>query len=172
MRIFMIGPGGVGKSTVGKILAKNLGYQLIDLDEIFWSKKENKYLHTNFVYEKYCTDNSKLFYELLNTSENNCVFALSSGFLVYKDLANLHKKTITKEGISVLLLPSPDIIVSRKIIISRQMNRGLKLENGREGQKVNERFYKYQRTGDIKMYSHDAPEIIAKDIEEKLVKYI
>lgn len=33
MRIFLIGPGGVGKSTTGNILAELIGYNFIDLDQ-------------------------------------------------------------------------------------------------------------------------------------------
>lgn len=38
MKIFLIGPGGVGKTTCGAILANSLGYNFIDLDTEFASE--------------------------------------------------------------------------------------------------------------------------------------
>ncbi|CAI1622383.1 shikimate kinase [Serratia quinivorans] len=40
--IFLIGPGGAGKSTVGKILSATPGYNLIDLDDEFCERIMNK----------------------------------------------------------------------------------------------------------------------------------
>ena len=40
MRIFLIGPGGTGKTTTGKILAERLGFIFIDLDERFIEEKK------------------------------------------------------------------------------------------------------------------------------------
>ncbi len=58
--IYLIGPGGAGKSTAGALLARELGYSLIDLDEYFvahsgdistylWSHTYCEYATRNFM---------------------------------------------------------------------------------------------------------------------------
>ena len=58
MIIFIIGPGGVGKTTSGEILAKLLSYKFIDLDQKFCEQIENigTYIN-NEGYKKYCYKN-------------------------------------------------------------------------------------------------------------------
>lgn len=102
MKIFLIGPGGVGKSTCGKILANLLGYNFIDLDVEFCERVLNvgSYIN-NFGYKKYCLENSKLFYEILSQQLENFVFSLSSGFLVHENMNVLtikHKQTLKDLG--------------------------------------------------------------------------
>ncbi len=38
MSITLIGMAGVGKSTLGRILAKNLGFEFIDVDDLIKKK--------------------------------------------------------------------------------------------------------------------------------------
>ena len=105
MKIFIIGPGGVGKSTCGEILANLLGYNFIDLDVEFCKRVENvgSYISSKG-YKKYCLENSKLFYEILSQHLDNFVFSLSSGFLIHENMEELilrHKQTLKELGISV-----------------------------------------------------------------------
>lgn len=128
MKIFLIGPGGVGKSTCGAILANMLTYTFVDLDKEFCNRIEiiSTYIQ-NKGYKKYCEENSKLFYDLLEKNKNNTVFALSSGFLVHENMNTLttkHKKTLQTQGISILLLPSNDREKSTEIVVKRQLSRG------------------------------------------------
>lgn len=172
MKIFLIGPGGVGKSTTGKILAQLLETSFIDLDQIFCDKID---LVGNFIdkngYEKYCQKNSQLFFEIIK-NQDNFVMALSSGFLVHEecpDLAKIHQDAI-KEGISVLLLPSRSLKISQEIIIPRQLQRSFGLKAPREKEKLEKRFYRYQQFGDLQIFSKQAPEKIAQKIF-KNIKY-
>jgi shikimate kinase len=176
MRIFIIGPGGVGKSTAGRILAEKLGYELIDLDNEFMNRVEHigKFIERNG-YERYCYRNSELFYSLLNDSNNNTVFVLSSGFLVHEGLETLtqkHAKTLQENGVSLLLLPSKNKKEAVEIIVKRQLQRGFGLNEGNERRKFKERFTKYSQFGDIKIYSHDEPEKIAEDMKNRLATHL
>jgi len=105
MKIFIKGPGGVGKSTCGEILPNLLGYNFIDLDVEFCKRVENvgSYISSKG-YKKYCLENSKLFYEILSQHLDNFVFSLSSGFLIHENMEELilrHKQTLKELGISV-----------------------------------------------------------------------
>lgn len=175
MKIFLIGPGGVGKTTCGAILANLLGYDFIDLDAEFCKRIENvtAYINNNS-YEEYCFENSRLFYDILNESAKNFVFALSSGFLIHRDLDKLvlkHKQTLKKCGISVLLLPSNSLKENVKIIVKRQLSRGFGLREDREKTKFIQRYPAYKDLGDIKIFSKKEPGIIAKQIKKKLSIY-
>ena len=172
MRIFLIGPGGAGKSTRGKILAERIGYRFIDLDIEFCDKIENigDYILTKG-YKKYCFENSKLFYELLNKNTKDVIFSLSSGFLVHKNLDELtsrHKQTLKNSGTSILFLPSTSLNKSTKIILERQLSRGFGLKENREKIKFIRRFKLYKELGDIKIFSHEKPQVIVEKIVKQL----
>lgn len=176
MKIFIIGPGGVGKSTCGEILANLLGYYFIDLDVEFCKRVENvgSYIN-NFGYEKYCFKNSELFYKIIDQHVENFVFSLSSGFLVHEnsdDLTLKHKQTLKDSGISVLLLPSESLEVSTNIVINRQLSRGFGLKEDREKTKFIQRFPIYKELGDIKIFSYAKPEIIADQMKKEIALYI
>lgn len=175
MRIFLIGPGGVGKSTCGVILADILSYDFIDLDTEFCNRIENINVYINSEgYKKYCFKNSELFYDLLEKSSENSVFALSSGFLVHENLDKLiskHKQTLKEQGISILLLPSDSLEESLKVVVERQLSRGFNLKEDKEKTKFTRRFPKYKKFGDIKIFSYDIPEIIAKQIEKEIISH-
>jgi shikimate kinase len=175
MKIFIIGPGGVGKSTSGKLLAKKIGYELVDLDLEFMNRVGHigSFIES-FGYEQYAYKNSELFYSLVD-NYTDLVFVLSSGFLVHKGLKELvfkHSKTIKTNGTSVLLLPSKDINEAVEIVVKRQINRGFGLKEELERKKIEERYIEYSNFGDIKIYSHDTPENIAEEMKRNLVKVL
>lgn len=175
MKIFVIGPGGVGKSTVGKLVADSLNLNFIDLDDLFLKKigEIGKYIKING-YEEYSKANSELFYRTINNLTDNYLFALSSGFLVYKDsrLNARHYSTISDNGISILILPSRSLEESRSIVVKRQLKRGFGLQREREEEKFTKRFREYQEFGDIKIFSHTDPKKIASIITNKLKSII
>jgi len=172
MNIFIIGPGGVGKTTSGKILANLINYKFIDLDQEFCNQIENIDTYINEKgYENYCYQNSKLFYKILKNYKDNLILILSSGFLVHENLDNLivkHKQTLEENGLSVLLLPSKSMKVSTDIVVKRQLSRGLGLKKDRERKKFTNRYPKYLKLGDIQIFSHGKPEFIARQIKKKL----
>lgn len=175
MKIFIIGPGGVGKSTCGKILANLLSYKFIDLDTEFCKYVENVggYIKKHG-YKKYCLENSRLFYKIINQHLENFVFSLSSGFLVHENLDDLtikHKKCLKDLGISILLLPSESLNESTNIVVKRQLSRGFGLKKNIEKTKFIQRFPIYKELGNIKIFSHAKPKIIAERMKKELVFY-
>src|SRR3989339_1657251 len=175
MKIFIIGPGGVGKSTSGAILANLLGYNFIDLDAEFCERVENVGAYINkHGYEKYCFENSKLFYEILGQHLENFIFSLSSGFLVHEGINHLttkHRQALKEVGVSILLLPSRSLDISTEIVIKRQLSRGFGLKEDREKIKFTQRFHIYKKLGDIKIFSHNKPEIIAEQMKKEIANY-
>lgn len=170
MNIFIIGPGGVGKSSTGKILAQNIGYKFIDLDYIFLERYGDigKFIDI-YGYEEYFNKNSHLFYKLLEKNKYNTIFAVSSGFMTYTDeLTKKHNQSFKDFGVSILLLPSEDIKISTNIIVERQLKRGFNLNKEREIEKFNKRFDLYKQLGDIKVFSLDTPEEISNKIKNKI----
>jgi len=175
MKIFLIGPGGVGKSTCGKILAHLLGYHFIDLDQEFCDRIENigNYIDANG-YEQYCLENSKLFYNIIGKQVENCIFSLSSGFLVHENMNYLtekHKRSIKDLGISLLILPSESLDESTDIIVQRQLSRGFSLNEEKEKRKIMHRYPLYKKMGDIKIISADSPESIAEQMKKEIVTF-
>lgn len=172
MKIFLIGPGGVGKSTSGKILAEKLGYKLIDLDMEFMNQVGHIGLFIeSFGYEKYARKNSELFYLLLTNCNEDTVFILSSGFLVHKGLEELvskHSKTIKTNGTSILLLPSKNKKEAVEIVVKRQIDRRIGLKEEDERRKIEERYDRYLKFGDIKVFSQNTPEEIAEEMIKNL----
>lgn len=175
MKIFLIGPGSAGKSTCGKILAEKLGYNFIDLDLEFCDRLESIGTYIKgYGYEKYCYENSRIFFDLLKENSDNSVFALSSGFLVHEgfdDLVLKHKQSLKEQGISVLLLPSASLEECTEIIIKRQLLRGFGLSAVRERIKFVPRFYNYKNMGDIKIISCEEPGLIAELMEKEILVF-
>jgi shikimate kinase len=173
--VFIVGPGSAGKSTTGSLLAERLGYGFIDLDLVFC---ERVGLIGDYVkeqgYSAYSETNSTLFEQLLEEYPTRMVFPLSSGFLVHEDspeLVRKHKSLLKRKGVSILLLPSRSLKETMDIIIPRQMARGyLDLVEGRERVRLNSRYPKYKKYGDIKIFSAEPPEQITDLITEELYK--
>ena len=174
MRVLLIGPGGVGKTTVGRVLAHKLGLKLLDLDHEFCERidKIPSFLKTH-CYEEYLVRNAELCAALI-TSNADGLFVLSSGFLstdTRQDLVESNRKLVASSGISVLLLPSEDLATATPIVVERQLGRGFGLKRETETAKFAARFNDYLQLGNIKIFGTDTPKAIASLIEERLYSY-
>lgn len=80
--IHLVGPGGAGKSTVGRSLAQRLGVAFLDLDEQFMARAGDisAYLDAHG-YEAYAAENVRAYLDA--SIAQDAVFALSSGFMTY-----------------------------------------------------------------------------------------
>ena len=171
--IFLIGPGGAGKSTVGKLLSNRLNYMMVDLDDEFCERivniREYIKLHS---YESYLEQNSMLLNKLLVEHANhNTLFVLSSGFLstdIRQDIVESNRRVVIEQGFSVLLMPSQDYHEAMKCIVYRQLTRGFSLVGKKEEEKFRKRFREYIELGDLKIFSMEKPELIAAKIADQL----
>jgi shikimate kinase len=171
--IFLIGPGGAGKSTVGKLLAEQLGYVAIDVDDVFCARIANirEYIKSRG-YESYLELNSTLLRTLqVEYAGHNRLFILSSGFLstdIRPDIVETNRKMVSEQGFSVLLMPSQNYTEALGCIINRQLNRGFGLVREKEELKFSQRFDEYSQMGDLKIFSMQTPELIAAKIVDEL----
>ena len=173
-RIFLIGPGGVGKTTVGRLLAPHLGYGLLDLDEEFCSRVRpiRNFLDAHG-YAAYVRRNAELFHELLALygPASGTLFVLSSGFLatdVEPEVIAHNRAMVRAAGVSVLLMPSPDFGVSLEVVLARQMGRGLNLEPETQARTFRDRFEAYMQLGNVQVFSAVASEEVARLIAQEL----
>lgn len=171
--IFIVGPGGVGKSTTGRVLAEKINYEFVDIDLVFCGRIGLiGDFSAQFGYREYCLRNSELFDSLLGEYKQKAVFALSSGFLVHEDSPGLvakHKKILKEVGTSILLLPSTNLEESVEVVIPRLMSRDyVDTTEDRERQRHISRFPKYKSYGDVKIFSAGSPDGIVSLMMEGL----
>ncbi|MEQ5054451.1 shikimate kinase [Klebsiella michiganensis] len=171
--LFLIGPGGVGKSTVGALLAQAMSYRFIDLDSEFCEQILNirQYIQRNG-YERYVRENAALCSRLLaeNPHEKRVV-VLSSGFLatdVCPEIVAGNRQLVRQSGYSILLLPSEDINIATRIVVARQLMRGFGLVREKEEMKFRQRFREYCALDDCRVVSSEEPERVAERVQEKV----
>ncbi len=107
--IFLVGFMGAGKSTIGKKLAKAIGYQLIDSDKEI-SNQEGISISQLFETkgEAYFRQKEKEFINQLVGSEN-CIIATGGGLPIFNNLM----EELNQKGITVYLRIKPSTILLR-----------------------------------------------------------
>lgn len=127
MIITIIGPRSIGKTSVSKLLAKQLNYKYISSDEEI-DKKFKQEGGINAIFEKDNKDSlfiraNQLFNEVF--SQDNIIFDLAGGSLsVYDSNGNsLNPKTITNNSIAIGLLPFKDDQKSIQLLNKREKTR-------------------------------------------------
>ncbi|MES2341176.1 MAG: shikimate kinase [Pseudomonadota bacterium] len=171
-RLFIIGPGGVGKTMAGAELARFLDCPFVDLDQAFMARVG----HIDAViqgqgYARYVALNSALFASLSPDLPPTCVVALSSGFLARETPAHLlaaNRAAARAAGTTIRLLPCEDLDAASQIVVARQLARGLGLDRDRETAKFATRFADYLDQGDIRLFSQAAPGQIATEMAAAL----
>ena len=169
--LFLLGPGGVGKSTLGLELARKLAWPLVDLDLEFCQQLGliGDFLRAHG-YERYREANLALAQKLVSFHKEPIIFVTASGFLAAqagtRDNAEAHNLIATGYGIT--LLPSLDLEAATQLVVARQMTRGFDVPQELEDRKFRERFPIYLREGDALVVSVASPPQIADTLIEAL----
>ncbi|HTF82776.1 MAG TPA: shikimate kinase [Cytophagales bacterium] len=166
MRIYLIGITGCGKSTLGKSLAKSLGYEFIDLDD-YIINKQGKSIDLIFEEsgEAYFR---KLEQEALHQLKGKKKVISTGGgapcFFDNMDFMNTQGKTIW-------LNPDPEVVTDRLLSAPNSENRPLIKGKTREQiqefikQKLQERQKFYSRAEVIITHNNITAEMIANTLE-------
>lgn len=126
--VHLVGPGGAGKSTVGALLAGQLGWDFIDLDQAFLARHGHigTFIDTHG-YAAYARHNLTLYAQLRPALRAPSVVALSSGFMTYPAAIGggyaEHRAAIEAHPHTVLLLPSLDVERCIEVLVARQLSR-------------------------------------------------
>lgn len=163
--IILIGMPGCGKSTVGVLLAKILGFSFIDSDLLI-QQSEGKKLY------EIINENGAEYFKQVENRVNASIYAentviATGGSVVYCEEAMAHLKSIGKV---VYIRVTPEQLKTR---INNISTRGIVI---REGETItdlyNERSPLYEKYADITLESTDESLIInAERIAEKFLKF-
>lgn len=112
MIVVLLGYMASGKSTIGKILANNLGYRFVDLD-IYIEEKENNSIPELFEQkgEIYFRKKESIYLKELMNNEDKLVLSLGGGTPCYAN--NMDDILHTKNVISIYLKATIPTLVSR-----------------------------------------------------------
>lgn len=162
MNITLIGMAGAGKSTIGRVLAKQLGYNFIDLDLLI---KENTGMPLQALIDKQ-GDLALIKFEeeaILRLNQvDNCVIS-PGGSVVYSENAMQHLKEISK----IIFLNAPFRIIIRRLPNARK--RGIVGLRDRSLKELfEERMILYQKYADysIKLKGKESIQKIVENIIE------
>ncbi|MCD6065876.1 MAG: shikimate kinase [Bacteroidetes bacterium] len=109
-KIYFLGMPGCGKSTIGKRVAKELGYSFIDLDT-YIEKKENCSIKDIFNYqgEEYFRQTEALHLKDLSILEKDCVISLGGGTPCFYNNMDIVRRT----GFSIYIKANEKILLNR-----------------------------------------------------------
>lgn len=154
--IFLIGPGGVGKSTLGRALASKLGRPLLDLDLEFCDRIGiiGPYIAA-YGYPAYRQANLELALRLVAAQTEPMVFVTASGFLAADPQSDDYHaaSALVATGYAITLLPALDLARATDIVVERQMQRGFTADRAGEAEKFRHRFPLYRDKGDMLVVS-------------------
>ncbi len=165
--IVLIGIMGSGKSTLGKILAKNLRMNFLDTDLLIEKECKLKIKDIFQKYgEKYFRKKEEKIVNKILSKENNSIIALGGGTFLNKNL----QKKILRETISIWLKASFKIIYNRcknsnhRPLLQNKNNLNTSLKK-----LINDRYPIY-RKANIIIIANKTPKILCDIIKKKINK--
>lgn len=146
--IRLVGPGGAGKSTAGRLLAQRLGIPFVDLDQEFVANVGDisKYLNSHG-YDTYAKRNVDVYFTLATVVAPEAVLVLSSGFMTYR--SDIHPeyeschRDIASSPSTFVLLPSLEFEACVAETVRRQLIRPFARSADREEHVIRTRFRVY-----------------------------
>lgn len=72
-----------------------------------------------------------------------------------------HQALLARSGVSLVLLPSRAYEQAEEVVVARQLARGLGLREQTEREKLRRRYALYEQASQLRVYSTEAPEVIA-----------
>lgn len=163
--IFLIGPMGVGKTTIGKRLAKKLDKTFIDTDKEM-EKRTGATINLIFDVEGeqgFRERETRLIDEL--TSENGIVLATGGGAV----LAEINRKILTGRGTVVYLSASPELLMKRTAHDRHRPLLQTKNKLGRIRSLLNEREPIYKSIADMDL---KIDKLSVKQVIEQITGYL
>jgi shikimate kinase len=146
--VFLIGPGGAGKTTTGAALADRVGLAFMDLDQRFAERHGDIGLFTDsFGYGVYAKENVEVYASVPPGERRSSVIALSSGFMTYEDAVHPEylrlRREVEESPNTFILLPSLDADICEAETVRRQLSRPFARSAAREAAVLRVRFATY-----------------------------
>ncbi|MEJ7812494.1 MAG: shikimate kinase [Gemmatimonadaceae bacterium] len=171
--IWLIGPGGAGKTTTGPLLTQRLGLPFRDLDVEFVARFRgiDEFIAAHG-YQTYARANVEA-YEAVVRAGAQGILALSSGFMTYpREIRPGYAATrhaIARSPTTFVLLPSLDLEACVAETVRRQMARPLpQRPASREESVIRERFAIYVSLPAQKVETMRPPPDVAAEIVVRL----
>lgn len=123
MKIILIGPRSVGKSTIGEILAKRLKIGYFDFDEYVERRLKGIEKHIKKKgFDSYRIEEEKLLKKFVLELPKKCVFSIGGGTVAsqLKEVSERNAKLLRKNGKIIYINPSDDKGEAVKILQKRE----------------------------------------------------